>query len=301
MPPSRKRAYIELLIVAGIWGCASTVIKYTLGGFLPGVFLIYRFLISSIIAICFFIFFGIKLPKDKKTLTFVLINGFLLSTVDLGLLFLGANKTTAIDSNIISAMSPVVVAIAGVLFLKERVTKRESLGLLVALAGTFITVIEPIVNGGGFVGLEGNLLIFAHILVGATTAVIAKKLLRNGVDAITATNMSFIVGFVTTLPIVLFYYPLGELVSMIALAPFNYHLGVFYMAAISGTLAYILWHRAEKSIEVSEVGLFAYLYPIFGVPLSLLWLGERVTLPFVIGCIVIATGVFLAEWKKTKN
>ncbi len=300
MNPIRKRAYIELLIVSLIWGCASPIIKYTLGGFSPAIFLTYRFFISAVIAIFFFIFVKLKLPKDKKTLVFVLINGFILTTLDLGLLFLGADKTSSLDSNIISSMVPITTAIAGVVFLKEHVTKRESLGLLIALAGTFITILDPILAGGvNLSGLTGNLLVFAHILVGTTGAVLAKKILRKGVDAKTATNLSFLVGFITILP-----FSISQLVnsrlSVITSVPFSYHLGVIYMAVLSGTLAYFLWHRAQKSIEISEVGLFAYLYPIFGVPLSVIWLRESISPTFIIGCIVIALGVVLAEWKKRR-
>jgi drug/metabolite transporter (DMT)-like permease len=300
MSPSRKRAYIELLIVAVIWGSASPVIKYTLGGFSPAIFLTYRFFISTIIAVFFFIFFRPKFPKDKKTLLFTFLNGFLLTTVGLGLLFLGTDKTSSVDSNLITAMAPITIAIAGVLFLKEHVTKRESIGLLIALTGTFITILGPVLKGqGGFTGLEGNLLVFASIIVGTITAVLSKKVLRGGVDAATSTNLSFVIGFLTLVP-----FTLSQIINsrfqILTSVPFSYHLGVIYMAVLSGTLAYILWHRAEKSIEVSEVGLFAYLYPIFGVPLSFFWLKEKIDIYFIIGCIVIALGVLLAEWKKRR-
>lgn len=298
MSPARKRAYIELLIVSLIWGCASPIIKYTLGGFSPAIFLTYRFFISAVIAIFFFIFVRIKLPKDKKTLIFVLINGFILTTLDLGLLFLGADRTTALDSSLISSMVPVTTAIAGVLFLKEHVTKRESVGLIIALAGTFITILDPVLNGHvNFSGLIGNLLVFSHILVGTTGAVLAKKILRKGVDASTATNLSFIVGFITILPFSISQI-LNSKLEVITSVPFSFHLGVLYMAILSGTIAYILWHRAEKTIEIGEVGIFAYLYPVFGLPLSVFWLKERIDLSYIVGCIVIIIGVLLAEIKK---
>lgn len=300
MNPARKRAYIELLIVAVIWGAASPVIKYTLGGFSPAVFLTYRFFISAILAVIIFAITGFKLPKNPKTLALTLFNGFLLSTVSLGLLFLGTDKTTSMDSNIISTMGPITIAIAGVFFLKERVTKREAIGILIALAGTLITIIEPVLkSGSGFGGLEGNLLVFGSVVVATITAVLAKVVLRDNVDAITATNLSFMVGFLTILP-----FGLPQIISskfkIITSVPLSFHLGVFYMAILSGTLAYFLWHKAEKSIEISEVNVIAYLYPVFGTPLSVFWLGEKVTLPFVIGAIVIAIGVFLAQWKKRR-
>jgi drug/metabolite transporter (DMT)-like permease len=300
MNPVRKRAYIELLVVSLIWGMAAPVIKFTLGGFSPGVFLTYRFFISGVIAVFFFLFLGIKLPKDRKTLIFLIINGFLISTVSLGLLFLGTNKTTSVDSNLISAMAPITIVIAGIFFLKEHVTKKESVGLLIALAGTLITIIEPVFrNGGSFSGLTGNLLVFASVIVTTVTAVLAKKILRTGVNAVTATNLSFIIGFLTLAPFTLPQIFASNF-QVLASIPLRYHLGVFYMAVLSGTLAYILWHRAEKSIEISEVGLFAYLYPVFGTPLSVIWLGEKISLPFVIGTVIIALGVFLAEWKKKR-
>lgn len=300
MNPVRKRAYIELLIVVAIWGAATPIIKYTLGGFSPAIFLTYRFFISTLIALFFFIFFGLKLPKDPKTIFFVILNGFLISTVSLGLLFLGTDKTSSVDSSLISSMIPVTTAIAGTFFLKEKITKRESFGLLIALAGTFVTIIEPVLkNKDSFAGLEGNILVFAYVLVVTITAVLAKKILRKGVDAIMATNISFVIGFLSFTPFTLpqIFNSNFEILTSI---PISYHLGVLYMAALSGTLAYILWHRAEKSIEISEVGLFEFLLPIFGIPLSVFWLKETVTLPVIVGSIMIVIGVFLAEFKKRR-
>lgn len=301
LAPARKRAYIELLIVSAIWGFAAPVIKYTLTGFSPFVFLTYRFFISSILAIILFFIIKPHFPKSPKVWALTVFNGFLLTTVSLGLLFEGTDKTTSIDSNIISTMAPVIIAIAGVFFLKERITKRESFGILIALAGTLIMIIEPVLKAqDGFGGLEGNLLVFASIIVGAATAVLAKLILRSNVDALASTSLSFIIGFATTLPIVLFSTPLPALVQTIRTTPLSYHFGVLYMAALSGTLCYYLWHKAEKSIEVSEVSLFAYLYPVFGTPLSVIWLKEKITTTFIIGSIVIAIGVILAEWKKKR-
>ena len=147
MNPARKRAYIELLIVAAIWGIAAPIIKHTLGGFSPAVFLTYRLFLPAVAAIIIFSITGIKFPKNRKVLLVTILNGFLLTTVSLGLLFFGLNKTTSIDSNLISAMGPILIAIAGVFFLKERITKRESIGILIALTGTFVTIAEPVLSG----------------------------------------------------------------------------------------------------------------------------------------------------------
>lgn len=301
MNPARKRAYIELLLVAAIWGIAAPIIKYTLSGFSPAVFLTYRLFISAIMSVIIFLITGIKFPKSRKVLLVTIFNGFLLTTVSLGLLFFGLEKTTSIDSNLISAMSPILIAIAGVFFLKEHITKRESVGILIALSGTVITIIEPVLHNsaGGFGGLEGNLLVLASVLVGTITAILTKLVLRDDVDPSFSSNMSFIIGFITILPFSISTF-LSSGMGVITNVPFRFHLGVFYMALLSGTLAYFLWHKAEKTIEVGEVNLIGYLYPVFGTPISILWLGEKVDLMYAIGCTVIIAGVVLAEWKKRK-
>ena len=301
MNSARKRAFIELLLVAVIWGVATPIIKYTLEGFSPVIFLTYRFFISTVIALIIFSATGIKFPKNQKVLWVTLLNGFLISTVSLGLLFLGTAKTTSINSNIISAMTPVMIAIAAVFFLKERIGKRESIGILIALAGTLITVVEPLYTSpSGFGQLTGNLLVFAAVIVTTVTAVLAKIILRDNVDALFATNISFVIGFITILPIALINHSPANILNTIYSAPLGYHLGVFYMAVVSGTLGYFLWHKAEKTIEISKVNLITYLYPIFGTPLSVFWLKEKITPLFVVGAIIMASGVFLAEWKKRR-
>lgn len=302
MNPHRLRAYIELLIVSIIWGAAAVVIKFTLSYFSPSVFLTYRFFLSSVVALIFFAFTGFKLPKSPKLLLTIFIYGFLSSTVTLGLLFLGTDMTTSIDANLLSATAPITIVIAGALFLKEKVTSREKIGISIAFLGTLITVLEPIFrNHNGSAGIEGNLLVLASVLVATVTAIMAKVLMRDNVEPIPLVNFTFIIGFLTMLPIVLAGSSPSGLISDIISVPPVYHLGVIYMALLSGTLAYILWHKAEKTIEVGEVGLFAYLYPVFGLPLSVFWLGEKITTPFIIGAAVIAVGVIIAEFKKSRN
>lgn len=302
MNPARIRIYLVLLLVSLIWGIAQVVIKFTLGGFPPLIFLTYRFTIAAFVALILFVFKGYRFPSDKRVLLISVLYGFLTSTVALGLLFFGTDKTTAIDANLIDAMAPITIAIAGVLVLNEHLTLRERIGVGIAFAGTVVTILEPLIrNGAELSGFIGNLLVFASVLVGTMTAVYAKVLLREGVEALAATNISFIVGFLTTAPIAIFVHKPATILTQIKEAPLPYHLGVIYMAVLSGTLAYYLWHKAEKSIEVGEVGVFAYLYPIFGTPLAVVWLREKITPPFVIGAIIITIGVIIAEFKKRRD
>ena len=298
MNPARLRAYLMLLVVAVIWGIASPVIKYTLGGFDPLTFLTYRFGISSIISIVIFLIIGFKLPNNLKDTTLLIIYGLLASSISLALLFFGLKNTTVLDSSLITLSDPLIISIAGVYFLKERISKRERIGISIAIIGTLLTIVEPLIqNGNGHLRFSGNLMIIAYAIIVAGTAVLGKILLRRGVPASTMTALSFILGFISLLP---FWFNSGTSLNTMYNTPYTFHLGVLYMDVISGSLAFYLSNRAQKSIEIGEQAIFGYMYPIFAAPLAVLWLGEKITPMFIIGAVIITIGVAVAEIKKKR-
>ncbi len=293
----RIHAYLLLLVTVVIWGVAGSIIKFTLVEFPPVLFLFYRFAISAVAALATTTIIGFKLPTDRKILFLTILYGFLTSTVSLGLVFLGFERTTVVNASLISIVGPILVTVAGVLFLREHVTGREKIGIGIAVLGATFTILEPLLQGTNGSTLTGNILIFASLLVAVVTTVIAKILLRDNVEAATATSISFFIGFITFIPITLLSYTPSEVITQIKHASLPYHLGVLYMALLSGNLAYYLWHKAQKTIEIGEAAIFAYLSPLFAIPLAVLWLKEVVNTTFVIGAVIIAVGVFIAESK----
>ncbi len=301
MNPHRLKAYLLLFFTAVIWGVAGPIIKYTLGGIAPLPFLTYRFAVSSIAAIIFLLMGISKIPKGGRIFFETLLYGFLTSTVALGLLFFGLNNTTVLDMTFITAVGPLLIVLAGILYLKEHITKWEKTGMSLAFIGAVITVLEPLFSGNfKIANLMGNVLVFLYLLVNTLSVVMAKRLLRKGVSPITMTNFSFIIGFVTVAPLAALQIGFFNMIDVIGNLTVPYHLSILFMALISGNLAYALWVRGQKTIEIGEAALFGYLYPIFAAPLAVLWLKEKVTIPFVAGAIIISIGVFIAEYKKRR-
>lgn len=299
MQPARLKSYLMLVAVAVIWGVASPVIKYTLQGFSPEVFLSYRFGISTLVAIIIFLLSGIHLPRDKHTILLIMLYGFLNSVVALGFLFFGMKNTSVLEAGLITLSSPLIISTAGVYFLHEHITKREKLGMAIAIFGTALTIIGPLLtNGHGTIKFTGNLMIFGYVISTLLTTLLAKKLLKKNVNPMTMTNFSFIIGFICFLAYVLLTNP-HALISILS-TPSEYHWGVAYMAIISGTLAFYLNTKAQKSIEIGEQSLFSYLYPIFSLPLAVIWLGEKIMPVHILGGIIIIIGVTIAELKKKR-
>ena len=296
----RTVAYLYLMAATVIWGFASPVIKFTLEGIDPFPFLAYRFSISMIIGVLILAIARPKIKNAKFTLVSSSLHGFLGYTLALSLLFLGLKNSTVLDLSLIGTVSPLVILFGGFYFFKDKITNKEKLGTLLALSGTLITVLVPAIRQNEL-KLTGNLLLFGFLFADAGAMLATKYLLKRKVPAIVLSNIGLITAGVSFLIIMSLTEGLSELIYIIFLLPLKYHLGVWYMAVLSGTVAYFCMIRGTKEIEVSEAGLFYYLQPIFTIPAAVLWLGEPITPTFILGAIFISIGVFIAEYRRSRR
>lgn len=301
MSKQRLTAYAMLIATSVIWGFASPVIKFTLTDFPPLVFLTYRFLLTSLVMLPLFVLLDDKMPKVKpRNWLMIITAGLLGSSVNLGLLFWGIDNTTAISASVIAATSPIFVVLAGAFFLREKVKPVEAAGLVIAFIGSLVITISPSITKGGET-VFGNLLIILGNVSWVGYVIITKKILQNNISPLFLATSSFLLGFLSLLPFsIVEHGSLAGLTSFIADQPLSAHLGVIYMALFSGALAYWLYQEGQKRIEASEATIFSFLHPIFAIPLALLWLGEKIKIPFVVGAAIIVFGVAIAEWKKKR-
>lgn len=219
------------------------------------------------------------------------------TTIALSALFVGIDNSTVLDLALIGAMGPLLVTLGGVVFFHDRITHREKFGISIVVAGVAINSILPLFFNGG-VRLTGNLFLIAFLFADTSSILIAKRMVKDKVASVQLTNLAFIIGAMTIIPITLTMVTPNELVQSVTSLPLKYHLGVWYMAIASGSIAYYMYVKAQKSIEVSEATLFNYLQPVFAVPLAIYWLGEKLTTNFLIGALFIIIGLIIAEYKK---
>lgn len=295
---SRTKAYLYLLIAAAIWGVAGAIIKFTLGGISPLYFLTYRFSISAAIAIVFLIVDKDGRPKSNmllKSLTY----GLLAYYIALGLLFWGLNYATVLDLSIVSVVEPLLVLVGGGIFFHDKITRKEKNGALIAFIGTAVALILPLLftNRVSSTMLTGAVLLLGFLLADAGGILYSKHLLKEKVSAFALTNIGMLTAGILFMATTIAAGNFSEFLNTVYQLPITYHLGVWYMALISGTLGYYFFTRGTRTIEVSEAGLFYYLQPVFQIPLAILWLNETITPIFILGSILIIAGVFIAEKK----
>lgn len=294
MSKPRRLAYLALLYNALVWGAAFPIVKPVFEILTPLQYLFFRFLTAGLIALPIFLIYYFKNhPKPAYLLKVWLLE---LAGLALPLLILyeGLARTSALEASLIGATGPIFVILGGIIFLRERETKREWQGLALSLLGSLLIILEPIWNGHGFVGssLSGNLLVLGYDLSWAVYAVTAKKFYQ--------TKPPLALGSLTYLGTALIY---GLILSssdslpsfVFLISDFKILFPVLYMAIPGGIIANILYLYAASRIEVSEANLFTYLNGIVAIPVAYLLLGEKPSLTALCAVAIIAYGVYRAE------
>ena len=301
MEKKRLKAYGLLLLTATFWGCSSPIVKYTLSFIDPVGFLFYRFILVSLLFLIPFLIAIKKNPLAFPQFIKLLFIGIIGGPTTLLLIFYGADKTTAINASLIVAMAPVFIVLAGAWFLKEKVTKREFLGLAVAVFGTIFTVIQPILSNGGFEKqhLQGNILLLLHNIVWTIYCILIKKESKR-YSPIVLTAITFFSGLLILPP--LFFLKNTAIPLQTILSNFDLRAipGILYMSIFSSIIAYTTYNWGISLIEASEATIFTYLQPLFATPLAFFWLGEKITPPFLFGASFVALGVFLSEYRESE-
>lgn len=298
MTKKRLTAYLLLILTAAIWGVAAPVIKVTVAVLPPFTFLFWRFLLTSLIFLPFFLW---RVKKEKETLTSLLPLiplGFLGVPATLVFVFLGFERTSAMDGVVIATLAPIFIIIGGVLFLKEKVNRMEQIGLILAVAGTITIVAQPLLENGLFASqnLTGNLLILVSNFIWTAYVLTSKEEFKRHSPFI-ITAVSFFVGLVTILPLVLLEQQENIFNFQSLVVERSAFWGLAYMTILSSVVAYFTFQWGLSLIEASEATLFAYLQPIFAAPVALFWLGEKISFPFLLGAAIITLGVLLTEYR----
>jgi drug/metabolite transporter (DMT)-like permease len=194
-------------------------------------------------------------------------------------------------SSVVVAMTPTVVSVASIIFFKDRFSLLRILGLMVALFG-----VSWAISGGdpasllrGEIG-RGDLYIFGAMLSWATFSVVGKIVLKELAPRLAITYACLIGTAALTIPAVLE----GGLAAVPQYS-LEVWLSLVYLGLMGTVLAFILYYQGIKAIGPSKTAIFINLVPIWAMTLSTIVLGERITLPLVLGAAMVIGGVFLTS------
>ena len=125
--------YGALLLVFTIWGSLYVVSKYALGK-IPAFTLIFlRSLVASAALLAYLRLRGIGTKVAKEDRRYFLLAGAGGYFLSVGLQTLGTKYASSAMASLLNALNPLTISVMSVLILKEKLTLRKVLGILVAV------------------------------------------------------------------------------------------------------------------------------------------------------------------------
>jgi drug/metabolite transporter (DMT)-like permease len=215
--------------------------------------------------------------------------GFLGIPVNQFFYLYGLKFSTAANGALLYATTPVFVLLLSASLLNERITKRKSLGILLAFTGVALVVFERGVDFSSEYTF-GNLMILIAVLAWALFTIYGKPMILK-YGAMQTTSLAMVMGTLVFFPVgfaCALNFPYGQLGS-------GHWAGIFYLGIGTSIFGYLLWYYALGHIEASKLAVFANGQPIVATVLSLIFLHYSITGPFIVGGIVTIVGVVLTQ------
>lgn len=231
---------------------------------------------------------GIDMSAVKRNWWKLLLSGGCIG-VNWILLFEAYRFTTVATATLCYYLQPVIVVLGSALVLKEKLSIRKLLCVLVAILGMIPVsgVLESIPTAGEVTGIL--LATGAALLYGIN--ILTNKTMQ-GLSPFDMTIFCMITATLTLLP----YTLLTEGWSAIVWEPQSLLL-LLVVGIIHTGVAYALYYSALEKMKAQEVAIYGYIDPICAILLSALLLSEPLTVGIVIGAVMILGATYISERK----
>ena len=204
--------------------------------------------------------------------------------------YVGLQYTTATNGVILNSAIPILIILLGWLIYRETITRLQSLGVAVSLAGILV-----IISRGDLAALaqlrlnKGDLIVlFGMVFWAAYTVFLRMKPAElPGLVLLACCGM---VGICLLTPLMLLEMTLLE--GHIEFRPATVA-AMFYVGIFPSFVGYVFWNRGVHEVGPNIAGIFVHLMPAFGAILAWLFLDERIYLFHVAGIALILAGIGL--------
>ena len=291
---------VLLLIVISAFagGSNAPLAKLALESFQPFTIIFIRFLTAALLLLPFIRKSNELNRKSFKELFWVAATGSLNPI----LLFVGLQFSPASVSPLIYASVPLMTTIYVHHFRNRKITPDKVLGILLGFIGVAIIILLPFFQGAGLnrISFGGNLLIFGAAVSFMFYGIRSNDKQRSSqISPLALTYYFVLVTLVLSIPFAL-YEQISHPLELTTIRP-EHVLSAIGTGFLGTSLFYLAYQRAIQLGNELTASLFTYLQPVASISMSVLLLGEVITLPFVIGGTLAVIGAGMASVKNNLN
>ncbi|WP_298841249.1 DMT family transporter [uncultured Roseobacter sp.] len=279
------RAILMGLAFAVMWSSAFTSARIIVADASPMAALTLRYAISGLLGVGIAMALGQSWRLTPAQWRATIVFGVLQNAVYLGLNFVAMQTIQASVAAIIASTMPLLVALAGWMFLGERLRPLGIAGLIAGVAGVGMIMGARIDGGVDITGL----VLCGIAVVALTIATLSVRGATSGGNFLMIVGLQMLVGCLACgLATLLFETPRLNPSWTLAAA-------FAYTTLVPGLAATLVWFWLVNRIGATRAATFHFLNPFLGVAVAALLLSEPLGARDLLGVVVIALGILAVQ------
>ncbi|WP_461216016.1 DMT family transporter [Lacticaseibacillus sp. GG6-2] len=278
---------LMLSLAASIWGGMFVVVKSVVNVIPPVELVWLRYLVAMVVLLLLLVVRRVHWRWDWKNGVLMILIGLIGYALSIVTQETGTWLSSAQLGAVVTSATPAFMVLFSWSLLHVRPTRGDWASLVLATAGVVLIV------GMQFSGrrvLLGALSLIVAALTWALMSVLV-RMVSTQYDAVQVTFVGTVVAFGALTPWTLTH--LGSLTNVNFTQP-HIWLSILYLGAVSTALGFVIWNEGLRLMASNLSGLFFLFQPIVGAILGWLFLGEALTLGFVLGTLMIFFSIWVA-------
>lgn len=287
----RILAFIAASVATLIYGANYTIAKDVMPAFVkPFGFIVLR--VFGAMVLFWLLSLFVKREKiTKKDFVGIFFAAIFGAGFNMLVFFKGLNLTTPIDASVIMVLTPIIVFVLSIIFLKETIISHRIAGVIIGLIGALVLIVYGTSSGLNAPNIFlGNIYVILNATFYGIYLVIIKKLMTK-YHPINLIKWVYLFGFFIVLPFGFQEFTEINWTSMPNLIRYK----VLYVVVFATFTVYLCNLIALTKLKVTTVGVFIYLQPVVATIFALLLGSDTLNTVKLVASAIIFVGVYLVS------
>ena len=293
----RYLALIAAFLATSIYGINHTVAKEVMPIYIGSSGFIMLRLLGATLIFWTISLFTPNEKIEKGDFLKILLASILGMCINMLAFFRGLELSTPINSGIIITLSPVLVLILSYFFLKEKVTLKKIIGILIGFSGAVFLILNSSKTGINAPNIPlGNSFFLLNASAYAGYLIVIKPL-TSKYNIFTLMKWLFLIGLVLSTPITFNQFIEVNWTELPWFAIWR----MAYVVIGTTFLTYLFNIYALKTLSPTTVGSFIYLQPIITIGFALITGNDVLDTTKLFSCLLVFIGIYLVSIRNRNN
>ncbi len=286
---------LMLIIAVSFWGLSFIATKKVLQFLTPSEVIAARLILGTPVIFAIALIKGVKFRFDPQDLKIIIIASIILGAhfliQNLGLLYTSATNTAWLIATI-----PAFVAVLSRFFLKELLTGRKVVGIILGTAGVMLLISKGDLSHLDWLYSFGDWLVLFTCITWSVYTIITRNITRK-YNPLSLIVVVLSIPMISLALVTLISTPMAKFTAL----SWTTVGALLFLGIGCIALAQWFWLEGLSRKGAVEVGAFIYLEPVVTTLAARPLLGEDYSMFTFISAALILLGVYLVEKKKAKS